>query len=234
MKILPPLLILIILILSGVIFHQCETKRNMESSLKSVIAQKDGEIHYRRTKDSLSVASQSTAVLSYFNEASKYYAKEINALRAEMELSKKEAKNLTAMVRTALLIRTGGIVKTIPKPDTLIGITDNSFTTQTARFKDKHFDIKVTINPDSTQFENQYSATLTTATFRKKKWLFGKESYWVNAVIDDKNANIIGLTNIEIKDVKDKRIFIGPAVGYDFISGSPSIGIYAGFALFKF
>ena len=223
-----PYALLIIAVLY--ILHLHEMKRNQRMSLESVINQKSSEFKIRLTADSLRIASQSRAQLTNANEISKYYAKELEAVKKELG---GKIDKMQSLVRATFLVTTQGKVKPAFESDTTKQSIPTGTTAVSATFKDKHFDIYTRIDADTALFKASYSATFTAVGFVKKR-LLKKDQYFINAYLDDKNASITGLTNFEVKEFKDKRFGVGPFVGYDFINNRPSAGIAVYYSLFKF
>jgi len=151
-----PYALLIIAVLY--ILHLHEMKRNQRMSLESVINQKSSEFKIRLTADSLRIASQSRAQLTNANEISKYYAKELEAVKQELG---GKIDKMQSLVRATFLVTTQGKVKPAFEIDTTKQLIPTGTTAVSATFKDKHFDIYTKIDADTALFKASYSATCT-------------------------------------------------------------------------
>lgn len=216
------------------LIHTVSNKKQSESSLKSIISEKDKEIVYRRTKDSISISEKDQAILRSIKDVKEYYAKELTALKAQGEYSNKEINSLRSYLKAEFKASTSGVRPTVIN-NYYDSATKDSIRAQTSTFNDRFFNVKVTMLPGRTIWSPvEYSDTITVAGFQKKKWLLGKERVYVNSFMANKKSTIVGLTNFELKDVRDKRFGIGPAVVYDPFSRSFRIGVGVSYALIKF
>lgn len=229
---LSPIFALSTLTLLALLFHTCERKRDRENSLKSVIIEKNREMKIRRTKDSLTIADKDKAILSSVNDALKYYGTEMAELKKQGEYSNAEMKALKSFIKATFEASTSGVTPVI---------TNNYYDSgkhqmvqaRSASFKDSHFNIHAVMLPDRAIWDTvQYRATFTAAGFQRTKWF--KTRTYLNAYLDDKNAAVTGMTNFELKEVKDRRFGLGPAVIYDPFKNSFSIGVGLHYDLIKF
>lgn len=229
---LAPIFALTTISLLALLFHTCERKRDRENSLQSVITEKTHEMKIRRTKDSLSISDKDKAILSSVNEALKYYGTEMAELKKQGEYSNAEIKALKSFIKAEFAANTSGVTPVITNNYYDSG-KQQMVQARSASFRDKHFNIHTIMLPDRAIWDTvQYKATFTAAGFQKTKWF--KTRTYVNAFLDDKNAAVTGMTNFELKEVKDKRFGLGPAVIYDPFSNSFHIGVGVHYDLIKF
>lgn len=164
-------------------------------------------------------------------DAKAFYAGELQQIRETFEI---RDKNLRSFI-SAQFNATGKGSVTLSFDTTIQQRSNVRVHTPMFRVSDGFLDFKGAM-PDSLHLDYEYSYrdSVIFATSWKKNGLFRKKTLMVSGAFGNKNATITGLRNVVISDFKDKRLGIGPMVGYDILNNRPVVGVSVQYSLIRF
>lgn len=189
--------------------------------------------HMNRAGKAVAQASQATVTLELYK---KTHPEDLRKTLADLDIKQKE---LRYFIKTSFDASNKGesVVHHHHYYDTLGGdsVEESSFDIND-NYLSLHGDTKTA--PGSpwlkVNWDYQYVDTLTVAGVVKKKGLFGKQRYFVDAVLSNPKARATGVKGVEIKEFKDKRFGIGPAITWDPFTGTFHPGISVHYDLIRF
>lgn len=148
------------------------------------------------------------------------------------------ADQLTSYVKASLEARNEGVseVKTIHHYDTLKrdSVTESSFD-----IDDKY----LTLHGDTrdnggtwlkVNWDYSYRDTISIAGVVRRKNIFAKQHYFVDAILQNPKAQVTSLKGVEIKEFHDKRFNVGPSIIYDPFTNTVRVGIGISYGLIRF
>jgi len=149
------------------------------------------------------------------------------------------ADQLQSYVKASLEARNEGVseVKTIHHYDTIRGdtVTESSFDIAD-KYLSLHGDTKTQPGQPwlKVNWDYSYRDTITIAGIVRRKNLFAKQHYFVDAILQNPKSQVTSLKGVEIKDFRDKRFSVGPSVIYDPFSNTFRVGIGISYSLIRF
>ncbi len=227
--------LVVMAILGWSIMKTVKDKRDFES----VLEEKSDSIRHWTNKYGKVVAEKNLGVMSFKNFTHNYN-NIVTDLQKQLNLSKAELKHMKSVTRTVFVATNSGETKGEGKVkiDSVTGkIITSSYD---FNINDGYLNLDAVQIDSSLSWTYQYGDTLTTAGIMRRKCFICKERYYVNAYFQNPNAQVTNITNVEIRQFKDKRWVVSAGVSYNPFSKhetwidyvQPSIHI--GRALFKF
>jgi hypothetical protein len=219
--------ILALAIILWLLGHHREEKLQYESLLladRDVIA-----FHINRAGLTVARANAAQANLKMYKQS---HQKDLDEVKAQLGVKEKE---LQTYIKGSFRVRDSGVtvVRTIHHYDS---VSDEASFDIADGYLSMHGDSKMERGSPwlNVAWDYIYSDTILVATSARKKNIFAKEHYFVDAVLKNPKAQITSLHSVEIKEIKDKRFSVGPAVIYDPFTGTVRIGVGIQYALIKF
>lgn len=196
----------------------------------TIIAEKSAVIEYHVTENGRLVASKLAAEATA-KEALAAYPEIVEKLQRDFDVKIKDVK---AFVQTSFQAQ--GTGETTITNNYYQDSTGNKVRSRLLTFDDPylHFETTLFDSLTSSMATYIYTDTITMSFHSKRRWLLGKETLYASAMLGNPKAKVLSTTNVLIKEARDKRIFIGPAVMYDPFSQRWSAGITIGYGLLKF
>lgn len=222
----------------GVIFWLLRKNKVETDGLASLIETDKGQItfHQNKVREAIASATQARISLQGYKDT---HPEEVAAILKEFGLRPSQLKSY---LKASFKAENKGVsvLHTVHYPDTTTlqkgdSITDASFDISDG-YLTLHGDTRTQVGMPwlKVNWEYSYSDTLSFVGRTQRKTLFAKQTYWVDAMVKNPNAQITSLRNVQITEFRDKRFSVGPGILFDPFSGKAVVGFGITYGLFKF
>ena len=201
-------------------------------NLQGIITDKDSEIKVWRNEHGELVAQNERKQMT-IDQFSKFYNEHLLKVSRDFDIKQSQLKReLQEYIQAGFSAHNSGssVVNNHYHYDSAKRDTVRA---QEFSINDGYLSEKVTIVPGKALWDYTYTDTLTAIGRRHKKWLFGKETFLIDAKLSNPKSGITSLHNYEIKEFRDKRFSVGPALIVD-IQGRPVLGFGVSWSLIRF
>lgn len=212
-----------------ILYLRNQNLRSDVAGKSSIINEKNAEIAYRTSETGRIIAEKVTAeaTAKHFAEAYPQLAEEI---KKEFDIKLKDVK---AYVRNEIRAQGKGEGSTVNNHYT--DSTGVKRFSQELHVSDNYLRLDaVILDTNRFSYRYVYADTITTVISAKRKWFLGNEKLFATSSLRNKEAKVMGSTNILIKDHKDKRFVLSAGAYYDPFRQDYGFGVHFGYALIKF
>lgn len=224
--------LLIIALLIGLLFFLYDrwlAASDIAHQRESIITEKNDEIEYRKTKEQRLIADKKAAEITTA-ELAKSYPKLAEEIKKDFDI---KLKDIRAYIRSEFEARGSGnsVVTNNHYYDSL----GNKIDYLDVKVSDGYLDFQARVYDSlNAPYEYLYQDTISTVVSTRKKWFLGSEHLYASSMFKNKNAKVTGMTNVLIKNHRDKRWVISAGVAYNPFDNSFYPAVHAGYALIKF
>lgn len=228
MKYAGPILVAVLLVLSGWLFVELRKMKAELNRKDTIIAEKEGQVTHWKTESGRN-AIEKDAAIATAKEFKEAYPKFTEELKNEFDV---KWRDMRAFVRAEFQAQGKGT-----------GAISNTYYIDSAgqRYKEFNMDdgylkFRTTLFDSMTMapYQYTYGDTLTYGFNVRRKWFLGKERLYGFGGLKNPQAKIIGATNVLIDEFKDKRFSLGPYVGYSFTQNRVDFGVSLQYSIWKF
>lgn len=205
-------IIAILLLLLALGFAAMHIRRiNAENKSKdTIIAEKNDSIRYHKNETGRVVAEKLAAEATA-KELAAAYPKLKEELLREFDVKLKDVK---AYVKNTFQATGSGNAE-IHNHYTLTDSSGRKVPYWELRVQDGYLDFRTTvIDSLHSPYSYAYTDTITTVFATKREHWYSKRKLYASSSLKNKNAKVIGTTNMLVKDYKDQRFILTVGVSY--------------------